>query len=1638
MKFTRNLRRLFFAVGLLLAIVPVTTSRAQSIHLSIPDTSEIKGNTLKLPILTTDIAKDSAVVAGSFTFGLNEDIFRITGFDKTGTLLESISNVVFNTGTNTLAFAGTDTLEGSGVLVYLTLQIEPGANYFNYTDLTFSSASLNEGTPSVTTEGGRLTVKGISISPRSGLQPLEGDSIQFSVTGYGVGPYSWSVTDPTIASIDTTGLFRAIKPGLVQVKAFDSQGLRDSTQYFRVQPITLQELAITIPDTSVRQTKSFLLPVLASDLTGLQVLSAEINLQYDENDLTFNGVTAANALTEAWGEPTVNIVNGTIEIASAGTDTLAGSGALFYVNFTVKENAGGSSNINISHAALNEELEAELFNGRFTVLAAPDIQVNIADTAVSIGDELSFAVTGGNGEAPYHWITSDETIATIDSLTGQFEALSRGDVIINAVDVDGFRSSDVNVRVNDFDAYIDTQTVSYPDTITVAIKTTDLSLYNLLSFQSSVKYDTTRLEYLGFSTDGTMSSGSSVEVLDSLDYLNIASAGTSFLGGSEEVLKLRFHQKEAVMHRDTMMFDLSYLTFDEPGPSVPTTTAQPGYVDVIRINPPVTPVSLNPLDNAVDQDTSLTLSWAASENAGSYTLSLSTDSLFASTIVDSSLTGTEMLVSGLDYLTEYYWRVKAENLGGTSDWSDTLSFKTIIEKPALPELLSPMDSLVGTDTTMTFMWTASDRADQYLLQLSRDETFTTVDREEPLADTMAILHSLDFSTDYYWRVNAENTGGESGFTASRTFRTKAIPAGIPMLTSPLDGLTGTDTTLVLNWETAEGALNYEYRVSTDSTFQTVSYTDTTGSTSEAPLTGLDFLTEYHWQVRAFGAEDTSAWSEPFSFTTKIEAPETPMLVSPADSVSEQPVTLELSWNEAARAESYIVEVSTDSAFATFHIQDMVSDTSFIATGLDYLTDYYWRVRSTNSTGESDYSERRTFQTKALDASVPVLLEPAFGAADLDTAVVLRWSMALGTINYELQVDTTAVFDAPSITANTPDTLYAIEALSYETQYFWRVRGIGAQDTSDWSAIYEFTTKPGAPESPVLISPADSAKQQLTTLDLIWGMVPHADSYTIQVATDEGFSSLITDDSVADTSFTISGLDYFTDYYWRVKAVNGTGESDFSEPSTFRTKALDASVPVLLSPLNGQINADTTVSLVWSATDGAVNYEYAVSKELAFGTLLAGGVITDTSVVVNGLEFHTEYFWKVRSIGLESDTSDWSSTFTFTTKFDELPAPVLLEPADETELASDSASFRWSSVDEAVEYTFSLYSDTTSTPDVEEMGIDTMLTVNGLMYETKYYWRVQSADTANSRISVWSGWNSFSTPVAPDEAPIVASALIDVELDEDFGIDTVAVLSDHFEDPEGESLSFDIVSSPGFLLIELQSDTLIFHSKQDSSGTGEIVLRATDPGGQSVTDTMMVTVNPVNDAPFIIQIPDTLEFTTNDTLSLVLDSSFADIEDALSDLDVQVVVDPSDVILTFDPNTLEITLSSPVYTGLGSVTLTVTDTEGASVQVILILNIKLGTSSEINDEVPDEFSLNQNYPNPFNPTSTISFGIPKAGEVRLEVYNMLGQKVSTLIDQKMQAGWHSVQFDASGLSSGTYIYRIQSGSFVQTEKMMLIK
>ncbi len=95
-------------------------------------------------------------------------------------------------------------------------------------------------------------------------------------------------------------------------------------------------------------------------------------------------------------------------------------------------------------------------------------------------------------------------------------------------------------------------------------------------------------------------------------------------------------------------------------------------------------------------------------------------------------------------------------------------------------------------------------------------------------------------------------------------------------------------------------------------------------------------------------------------------------------------------------------------------------------------------------------------------------------------------------------------------------------------------------------------------------------------------------------------------------------------------------------------------------------------------------------------------------------------------------------------------------------------------------------------------------------------------------------------------------------------------------------------------------------------------------------------------------------------------------------------------------------------------------------------------NQISSEIPDKFELSQNYPNPFNPTTHIGFRIAKFGLVKLIIYDVLGKEIQILVNEQLQPGSYEADWDASAYSSGVYYYKLESGSYMESKKMLMVK
>jgi hypothetical protein len=113
-------------------------------------------------------------------------------------------------------------------------------------------------------------------------------------------------------------------------------------------------------------------------------------------------------------------------------------------------------------------------------------------------------------------------------------------------------------------------------------------------------------------------------------------------------------------------------------------------------------------------------------------------------------------------------------------------------------------------------------------------------------------------------------------------------------------------------------------------------------------------------------------------------------------------------------------------------------------------------------------------------------------------------------------------------------------------------------------------------------------------------------------------------------------------------------------------------------------------------------------------------------------------------------------------------------------------------------------------------------------------------------------------------------------------------------------------------------------------------------------------------------------------------------------------------------------------------------QGTPPQIPVTAHVNPTGLDDHGSSLPAVFSLSQNYPNPFNPATEIEFALPTASDVRLEVFNVLGQRIDMLVNGLLPAGYHSVTWNANSQSSGIYFYKITAGNFSQIHQMTLLK
>ncbi len=987
---------------------------------------------------------------------------------------------------------------------------------------------------------------------------------------------------------------------------------------------------------------------------------------------------------------------------------------------------------------------------------------------------------------------------------------------------------------------------------------------------------------------------------------------------------------------------------------------------------PAAPVLTSPADGATGLSLTPTLAWTNVADAATYDVEVSTDAGFGSTVFSTAGTAaTQTIASGLDFSTDYFWRVRAVNAAGSSAFSAARSFTTrqAVVPPA-PELTVPANGIQNAPLVVDFSWGASSDATAYEIQVATDGAFTTV--VEVAAGLTATSYSAtlpDHLTQYFWRVQASGPGGVGPWSSVFSFMTIAPdPPTAPPLTSPADGATGVDLSPTLSWAFLGSNVTYEVQVATGDDFSNLvtSAMNITAASFEA--TGLETLTTYFWRVRGTNAGGTGPWSAVRSFETVLpDVPPAAQLVGPEDGAENAPTATSLRWTALAEATSYDVQWATDSGFTENQFTEeglAFADTgtggsgpggeagsvlSFLPPFLANDVQYFWRVRARNAGGAGPWSEVRSFTTIVAAPGVAQPVSPGNGAEGQSVALTLSFQAAPRAALHDIQLATDQAFtDVVAGAAGHSETGFDVQDLAPATMYFWRVRGTNVGGTGPWSAVQWFETVVAAPAAPAPLAPQNGEEAVPRPVGLSWTPVPGAATFTVQVAVDDTFldaEGIISATTISTGTLEVAGLASETTYFWRVRAANAGGESAWSATWQFTTLVAAPGATVLSLPADGATEMDLAPTLDWVAASasGTVLYDVEVGTDASFqnaNTLVFADTRAETQVVLPDLAFMTTYYWRVRA-GNEAGSGPWSDIRSFTTRLPPAPsAPGPLTPADGAADVSVTLLLTWVPQVLAATYDVQVSASSQFVPLVfQASGVEaTEVLTDSLGFETTYFWRVRASNAGGT--GAWSVPITFMTMALPPPSAVDLTEPADKVL--------------------GVPSTFT-----------LRWDPLPIAEKYDLqlSRFGALVLDTTGVAGTSL-----------------------------DVSGLEGDTEYF----------WRVRARNSAGTGPWSPS---FSFRTALFTG--------TEHPGATAHGDTALPVRL--------------ALPAAWPNPFSERATLRLELPMSGSVRVEVIDMLGRRRGLVLERDLPAGRHEVAFQAAalGLGGGTYLIRLTQGGAVTT-------
>ncbi len=696
----------------------------------------------------------------------------------------------------------------------------------------------------------------------------------------------------------------------------------------------------------------------------------------------------------------------------------------------------------------------------------------------------------------------------------------------------------------------------------------------------------------------------------------------------------------------------------------------------------------------------------------------------------------------------------------------SLTDSTAFAQATAPELTSSADTANQVDLS----WTAVEDADDYELWRWEDAE-GWVELDDSISGTSHTDSGVTAGKTYYYQVSAD--GGTTW--SNRVNETVGAYDA-----STLDAPTATSTAISLSWSAVTGAASYElWRYEN-------SWTQVGGTLPATPTTHSDTNVEtgktYFYQVMAKGPNGDGAWSNRVSATVPSTTPGAPLNFSatPGDAQAT------LSWDapssnggSAITGYQYRYQMAGGAWSSWMATTPALARTATVSS-LTNESNYNFEVRAQNANGDGP---------AAADSAMPMSTVPdtpmSFGSTSTGpTEIALSWDAVTGAVSYQLHRRTRTnggEFGAPMDAGS--GTTYTDMGLTPSTTYDYEVRSVNAAGESPWSGgVTASTTGPEAPDAVSDLSATASADK----ITLMWTM-PDSNGaaitgYDLDVSDDGSDWSDLSAPAAGDTSDEHENLDPGTMKYYRIRAMNSEGYSDWSASAMATVAAVAPGKPTLYATASG-----TTVMLSWvapAATGGADITRYTIQVSTT-GTggwgALANKAGDDTSHDHTGLQAGNTRYYRINAANA-AGTGDWSDIASATIAG---AAPPDSETPDATSptgfraqgdrLAGDagagtsttSITLNWDAptlpttdTRTASSYEIEQWNDATQAwePVTDDDATNTTTTVTGLKGVTKYYYRIRAVFDDDSKGTYAEQTSAETVAVSPSRPALTATKM----------------------------------------------------------------------------------------------------------------------------------------------------------------------------------------------------------------------------------------------------------------------------------------